>query len=629
MMYPPNNFDAEKKYLGNLLSDDFESAFANDGIGRNVGRSSSDSAIKTIDQLDFGETGFGGVMRVNRESNFTVHTQPSFVDQFSGSGANGMDNSWESPGGFYGDFHPSNNMYNGQYGNHYYQDGFTSPHMGSPRISPPSMGYVSQQPGTSQFVHQNYMLQKRSTSSPSFDAPPFEMTNSFNRSRRRVSSAHIENPYTEIPNYGDVMTIRSPTIQTSQQQSSSEYQDTVFSTPQLNHSRSSPSLAIQVDSYLQEGYGYFGKKQSREGGRGFFRSQSSKKLSQRSLLEEFRTSKNNNHFTLRDIAGHMIEFSGDQYGSRFIQQKLESCSDEEKDLVFREIFPRSLQLMMDVFGNYVIQKFFEHGTLEERTLLTESIKGYIVKLSMHVYGCRIVQKAIETMDESHQIAIVDELKDSILECIKDQNGNHVVQKIIEEVDPVHTGFIVDQFVDNVYELSTHGFGCRVIQRVLQYFCLGKHFSSYYDYPGSQAETILEQLFEETPHIVEDQYGNYVVQHVLKFGRPEDINRIVEILKGNVVEYCQHKYASNVVEKCIIYGGHQDKQAIIEELVENPDSLNLMLKHQYGNYVIQKILDECNKNQRDFLVQHITPFVTSLKKYTYGKHILSRLEKLQN
>jgi len=48
--------------------------------------------------------------------------------------------------------------------------------------------------------------------------------------------------------------------------------------------------------------------------------------------------------------------SSDQYGSRFIQQKLETASEEEKDMVFHEIMPQALSLMTDVFGNYVVQK---------------------------------------------------------------------------------------------------------------------------------------------------------------------------------------------------------------------------------------------------------------------------------
>lgn len=48
--------------------------------------------------------------------------------------------------------------------------------------------------------------------------------------------------------------------------------------------------------------------------------------------------------------------SADQYGSRFIQQKLETATTDEKNMVFEEIFPQALSLMTDVFGNYVIQK---------------------------------------------------------------------------------------------------------------------------------------------------------------------------------------------------------------------------------------------------------------------------------
>jgi mRNA-binding protein PUF3 len=75
------------------------------------------------------------------------------------------------------------------------------------------------------------------------------------------------------------------------------------------------------------------------------------------LLDEFRsTSKSNKRFELKHIYGHIVEFSGDQHGSRFIQEKLETANSDEKDQVFREIEPNAVQLMKDVFGNYVIQK---------------------------------------------------------------------------------------------------------------------------------------------------------------------------------------------------------------------------------------------------------------------------------
>jgi pumilio RNA-binding family len=53
---------------------------------------------------------------------------------------------------------------------------------------------------------------------------------------------------------------------------------------------------------------------------------------------------------------YILDLSADQHGSRFIQQKLENCTAEEKASVFTEVLPHAASLMTDVFGNYVIQK---------------------------------------------------------------------------------------------------------------------------------------------------------------------------------------------------------------------------------------------------------------------------------
>lgn len=82
---------------------------------------------------------------------------------------------------------------------------------------------------------------------------------------------------------------------------------------------------------------------------------------------------------MRDLANHIVEFSQDQHGSRFIQQKLERASANEKQLVFQEILSSAYSLMTDVFGNYVIQKFFEYGTPEQKSTLAQKVSfSYII-----------------------------------------------------------------------------------------------------------------------------------------------------------------------------------------------------------------------------------------------------------
>ncbi|MEQ2270578.1 Pumilio 2 [Xenotaenia resolanae] len=185
------------------------------------------------------------------------------------------------------------------------------------------------------------------------------------------------------------------------------------------------------------------------------------------LLEDFR----NNRFPnlqLRDLPGHMVEFSQDQHGSRFIQQKLERATPAERQMVFGEILQAAYQLMTDVFGNYVIQKFFEFGSADQKLALATRIRGHVLPLALQMYGCRVIQKALESISSDQQSDIVRELDGHVLKCVKDQNGNHVVQKCIECVQPQALQFIIDAFQGQVFVLSTHPYGCRVIQRILEH-----------------------------------------------------------------------------------------------------------------------------------------------------------------
>uniref|UniRef100_A0A674BAP0 Pumilio homolog 1 n=1 Tax=Salmo trutta TaxID=8032 RepID=A0A674BAP0_SALTR len=337
------------------------------------------------------------------------------------------------------------------------------------------------------------------------------------------------------------------------------------------------------------------------------------------LLEDFRNNRYPN-LQLREIAGHIMEFSQDQHGSRFIQLKLERASSAERQLVFSEILQAAYQLMVDVFGNYVIQKFFEFGSLDQKLALAERIRGHVLSLALQMYGCRVIQKALEFIPSDQQVIseMVRELDGHVLKCVKDQNGNHVVQKCIECVQPHALHFIIDAFKGQVFALSTHPYGCRVIQRILEH-CL-----------PDQTLPILEELHQHTEQLVQDQYGNYVIQHVLEHGRAEDKSKIVAEIRGNVLGLSQHKFASNVVEKCVSHASRAERAVLIDEvcsLTEGPHSaLYTMMKDQYANYVVQKMIDVAEPTQRKIVMHKIRPHISTLRKYTYGKHILAKLEK---
>lgn len=86
-----------------------------------------------------------------------------------------------------------------------------------------------------------------------------------------------------------------------------------------------------------------------------------------------------------------------------------------------------------------------------------------------------------------------------------------------------------------------------------------------------------------------------------------------------------------MEKCVSHATRSERASLIDEVISFNDAsphspLHTMMKDQYANYVVQKMIDVAEPSQRKLLMHKIRPHVSTLRKYTYGKHILAKLEK---
>ena len=62
------------------------------------------------------------------------------------------------------------------------------------------------------------------------------------------------------------------------------------------------------------------------------------------------------------------------------------------------------------------------------------------------------------------------------------------------------------------------------------------------------------------------------------------------MKGSLLELSNHKFSSNVIEKCVQQASEKDRQDFIEEILEGNEELKnntlyQMIQDKYGNYVI--------------------------------------------
>lgn len=334
--------------------------------------------------------------------------------------------------------------------------------------------------------------------------------------------------------------------------------------------------------------------------------------------------KSRDHKSLKELVDHelLLKIIKCSEGSRYIQQCMELATAKEKRSAFDVLCSEIKALCTDPFANYVIQKFFDQDNAEHRPYIIRKLMGNVLHLSLDMYGCRVIQKAIDCASMDAFIIMVKELnvEGGVKECIYNQNGNHVIQKCIEKAPPFVIKLIMQSFKDNIVDLSQHVYGCRVVQKLIQQ-CDEK-----------MKIQIIEQILPATKMLSHNVFGNYVIQYILENGGKGIQRSIISIVQDFFEELSQDKYGSNVVEKSFINGNYEEREKFISLVLNdnspNPPVINMM-KDQYGNYVIQKIIEEANRLQLTRIIKKIRSFGLDLSQLPFGKYTLARIDQLQS
>ncbi|KAL0716201.1 hypothetical protein Bca4012_065523 [Brassica carinata] len=140
-------------------------------------------------------------------------------------------------------------------------------------------------------------------------------------------------------------------------------------------------------------------------------------------------------------------------------------------------------------------------------------------------------------------------------------GFVIIQKCIESMPAERIGFVIAAFRGQVSTLSTHPYGCRVIQRTLE------HCSD-----DEETRCIIDEILESAFALAHDHTST-------------------------------HPTLWRSVWNMLI----TPRELLIEEIkgkYEEDNHLLSMMKDQYANYVVQKVLEISKDQQREILVQRI-------------------------
>ena len=143
------------------------------------------------------------------------------------------------------------------------------------------------------------------------------------------------------------------------------------------------------------------------------------------------------------------------------------------------------------------------------------------------------------------------------------------------------------------EIARDQVGSRFIQKIYEKNCSD---------PESKVEDIIDEIKNDAMTIMQDVFGNYVIQKILDCGTESHIQTLFDEIKGNILIMSKHIYGCRVVQRFIEILKEEDQKLILAEL---NDHVMECIYDQYGNHVIQKILkEEYSEHKVEFIQKHI-------------------------
>ncbi|CAJ1037466.1 Pumilio-family RNA binding repeat, putative [Leishmania shawi] len=335
----------------------------------------------------------------------------------------------------------------------------------------------------------------------------------------------------------------------------------------------------------------------------------------------------------------------------FVQECIRHALDLSNDANGSELMQHLMPLLRSgttsaTMGDVFYDPTTNNHHLSEVLLLISELSGDIVTVACNTNGARVSQRIIDALCTCEEFDVYTRLLEpSIVDVAKDINGNHSLSKLITssrfcqlgDSDASVSGAVViyerifQQIADNCIDICKNRQGCCIIQKCLQHA------------PKPYHTTIINTVLNNSLKLVQDPFGNYVVQFILDKqqdinGSQEDgdddtlptapnyTNQIIRQMLHHVAELSCNKFSSNVIEKCLKTSSPDVRQLLVDELTA-PHVLPKLLTDSFANYVIQTAISTASDDgQLTQLRNAIIPLQSLLKNSPYGVKIESKLSR---
>eukprot|EP01061_Rhynchopus_euleeides_P004826 TRINITY_DN14020_c0_g1_i1.p1 TRINITY_DN14020_c0_g1~~TRINITY_DN14020_c0_g1_i1.p1 ORF type:complete len:562 (+),score=264.04 TRINITY_DN14020_c0_g1_i1:238-1686(+) len=201
----------------------------------------------------------------------------------------------------------------------------------------------------------------------------------------------------------------------------------------------------------------------------------------------------------------------------------------------------------------------------------------LLEMADSVLGCEVLLQLVDNLRHV-QCDEVDSLLRTVASSIlpfamSTHSARKMLVRLLRDVkaDKAVTDELWQSIIDHLIPAAKDSKGCVTMKKCV-------------DVAPPQVRQEMERvIIAAADELVIDQYGNYLLQHIVYNSKTADVVGLQLVPK--LTAYCTNKIASHVVERVLQRCSMSTCQAVVKKIIA-PAVLDKIIKDQYGNYIVQ-------------------------------------------
>ena len=324
-----------------------------------------------------------------------------------------------------------------------------------------------------------------------------------------------------------------------------------------------------------------------------------------------------NNMSLQEITNKLDLIARKKNGCKYLEKFLKTM-DNSSEIINKVFYPKLYwiklyELSNDLFGNYFIQEMIPQLDTNNLISFTNMVANNLLNLCLNPHGTRVVQILINTIKDNRfglLLLLKNELSKIMGELINNLNGSFVLMHYAIQIKD--NEMIYDFLNNNIVEVATNSYSCSALQKLID---IGTN---------QQGQKLIINIINNINNLVGNQFGLYVLQFIMNKKNYYINDAILGKIMDRIIFLSKRKFSSNVVEKCLETCSPKSVNNLIN-IFNNQTIISDLIKDNFGNYVIQKLLIVCTNEQiKNQILKYISFEFKKLRELSFGQKLINKI-----